>query len=111
MAWLSLKYSAPSEADSMDSTPSGWTFTTDWRATPRRSLDRVTRRIWPVSYAPKNSRPRLAAPSPHRWQNAAPVGAITGVYQRLGSTGFGPSWLVPCGGAGGVEQSQSGPQP
>src|SRR5437588_4718556 len=51
----------------------------------------------PVLYAPKNNRPLLADPRPHRRQNAIPVGAIVGVYQSFGRFGFGPLLLVSCG--------------
>src|SRR5438876_11479 len=54
----------------------------------------VPLRISWVLYVPKNSCPSLPAPSPQPEQNATPVGAIVGVYQRLGMIGLGPSWCV-----------------
>ena len=71
----------------------------------------MTLRIWFVLKVPKKSAPSLVEPSPQPEQNAAPVGAIWGVYHRLGRIGLGPSWFVFFGGAGGVEQVPDAPHP
>src|SRR5438105_7066138 len=69
----------------------------DCRATPSRVDVSRTRRTSPVLYAPKKSFPLLALPRPHSVQNAIPVGAMVGVYQRLGRLGFGPLLFVSYG--------------
>src|SRR6266536_6058725 len=62
-------------------------------------------------FMPKIIVPSLADPRPQAWQNSVPTGAMVGVNQASGSTGFGPSWLVFRGGGGGWEHVSLGPHP
>src|SRR5512133_213614 len=94
MPLASLKYSRPAGDTSIDMIPEPFVKTSFCPRTAVRAAFSVTLRIWPALNAPKNRRPRLRAPRPHRRQNATPVGAMVGVYQIFGRMGFGPSWLV-----------------
>src|SRR2546430_6798764 len=77
---------------------------------PVRFESSTTRVIVFVLNAPKSSVPSLDG-RPHPTQKASPVGAMVGVNQASGITGFGPSWFVFAGGGGGDEQVSCGPHP
>src|SRR6266498_1801048 len=88
----------------------GCVYTIPIDAIPVRLASRTTRIICLVLYVAKNRFPSLEG-MPHPTQNAAPVGAVGGVNHASGMTGFGPSWLVLAGGAGGVAHVACDPHP
>src|ERR671919_1346922 len=91
----SLKKSVPLGAASTASTPLGLSNATNWSITLSRPALRTSRLILPSFQAPKKRSPSAAGPRPHPWQNAAPVGAMVGVYFTSGWSGLGPLVLVP----------------
>src|SRR5918996_787810 len=94
MRLSSLKNPRPFDRRSTASTNLLWEYRIETEVMSSRSASSVAARIFPSLNEPSRSRP--STPRPHRRQNAAPVGAITGLLKlHSGWIGDGPTSRVP----------------